>query len=157
MRKMTFALVITLAAGCSTVKSGLSALGGGKPHQVTVVNNISLVDPGSRSTAPPSPPTPTMGLASPGSAPQIVVIQQAAPVAELAMLPDVEPTPLAKLPAPKKSRVAALKAVASGAVAGALVGTAVGYAVGGSNGAAKGAALGAGAGAVGGAAAHQAR
>ncbi len=140
MRKMTIALVMTLGmtTGCTAVKSGLSALGGGKPHQVTVINNIEPAQP------------------------QVVIVQQAPPL-EVAAVPGprgdliVEPTPLANLPPPKKSRITALKAVASGAVAGALVGTAVGYAVGGSNGAAKGAALGAGAGAVGGAAAHQAR
>ena len=124
MRKTTLALAMTLGLtiGCTAVKSGMSALGGGKPHQVTVVNNIS---------APP---------------PQVVVVQAA---------PDlvIEPTPLAQLPPPKRSRIKSIKAVASGAVAGALVGTAVGYAVGGSDGAAKGAAIGAGAGAVGGAAA----
>lgn len=135
MRKTTLALVITLgmATGCSAVKSGMSALGGGKPHQVTVVNNIS---------AP---------------APQVVVVQAPAPV--VATAPDlfIEPTPLAALPPPKRSRMKAFKAVASGAVAGALVGTAVGYAVGGSDGAATGAAIGAGAGAVGGAAATRVR
>ncbi len=130
MRKMTLALVITLgmATGCSAVKSGMSALGGGKPHQVTVVNNIS---------AP---------------APQVVVVQAPPAVADAPEI-IVEPTPLAARPPPKRSRMKSIKAVASGAVAGALVGTAVGYAVGGSNGAAKGAAIGAGAGAVGGAAA----
>jgi len=132
MRKAILALVMTLGmTGCSTVKSGLSALGGGKPHQVTVINNIE---------APPA---------------QVVFVQQ--PVAIAEMVEVQEPTPLAKLPPPRKSRASALKAVASGAVAGALVGTAVGYAVGGGDGAAKGAALGAGAGAIGGAAAHQSR
>lgn len=128
MRKTTLALAITLGmtTGCTAVKSGMSALGGGKPHQVTVVNNIAAPQP------------------------QVVVVQ--APAPGFAAAPDivVEPTPLAALPPPKRSRI---KAVASGAVAGALVGTAVGYAVGGSEGAAKGAAIGAGAGAVGGAAA----
>jgi hypothetical protein len=128
MRKMTIAALATtlaLATGCTAVKSGLSALGGGKPHNVTVVNNIEAPQPQ-------------------------VVVHTPAIVAQ-------EPTPLAQLPRPKKSRLTAMKAVTSGAVAGALVGTAVGYAVGGSDGAAKGAALGAGAGAVGGAAAHQTR
>lgn len=142
MRKMTigFVMMLGMTTGCTAVKSGLSALGGGKPHQVTVINNIE-----------------------PARAPeaQVVVVQQAAPApmpsAEVVVPDPVEPTPLAKLATPKKSRISALKAVASGAVAGALVGTAVGYAVGGGDGAAKGAALGAGAGAVGGAAAHQAR
>lgn len=132
MRKMTLALVMTLGmtTGCSAVKSGMSALGGGKPHQVTVVNNIS---------AP---------------APQVVVVQAPAVAAVPVVEPMiVEPTPLAQLPTPRRSRMKSIKAVASGAVAGALVGTAVGYAVGGGDGAAKGAAIGAGAGAVGGAAA----
>jgi hypothetical protein len=134
MRKTTLALVMTLGltTGCSAVKSGMSALGGGKPHQVTVVNNIEAPQP------------------------QVVVVQ-APTVAAVEPAIVVEPTPLAQLPAPKKSRISAIKAVASGAVAGALVGTAVGYAIDGSDGAAKGAAIGAGAGAVGGAAAHRAR
>ncbi len=133
MRKMTLALVMTLGltTGCSAVKSGMSALGGGKPNQVTVVNNISVPQP------------------------QVLVVQAPAPVVTANLL--VEPTPLAALPPPKRSRMKAIKAVASGAVAGALVGTAVGYAVGGSDGAATGAAIGAGAGAVGGAAATQVR
>jgi hypothetical protein len=137
MRKMTLGLVVALgvATGCSTVKSGLSALGGGKPHQVTVVNNIEPAQP-------------------------IVIVQQAPAVVAQAepVIVETTPTPLAQLPAPKKkSRLGQLKAAASGAVAGALVGTAVGYAIDGSDGAAKGAALGAGAGAVGGAVAHRAK
>lgn len=130
---MTIVLALAMGTGCSTVKSGLSALGGGKPHQVTVVNNIE--------------PAPPVVIVQPAAAPVV-----AAPIvaAEPAM---IEPE---ELPRPRKSsRFGRLKAVASGAFAGALVGTAVGYALDGSDGAAKGAALGAGAGAVGGAAAHR--
>ncbi len=131
---MTIALVMTMATGCSTVKGAMSALGGGKPHQVTVVNNIEA--------AP---------------APQPIVIVQQAPAPIVVEAPVAEITPLAQMPRPKKSRISALKAVASGAVAGALVGTAVGYALDGSSGAAKGAGIGAGAGAVGGAVANRSR
>lgn len=144
---MTIGLVMALglATGCSTVKSGLSALGGGKPHQVTVINNIEPAQP-------------------------VVIVQPAQPVAVVAEAPArpapvvitegeaIPPTPLEQLPPPKKkSRLGQLKAAASGAVAGALVGTAVGYALDGESGAAKGAALGASAGAVGGAVAHRQR
>ena len=137
MRKMTIAIAMTLGmTGCSAVKSGMSALGGGKPHEVTVVNNIEAPQP------------------------QVVVLQAPAPVvAEVVpvVVADPAPTPLEKLPRPKKSKLAAWKAIGSGAVAGALVGTAVGYALDGKDGAATGAALGAGAGAIGGAAAHSTR
>jgi len=131
---MTIALVMTLGmtAGCSTMKSAVSALGGGKPHQVTVVNNIEQA-------AAPAP---------------IVIVQQV-PAPVIVEAPVAEITPLEQLPRPKKGRMSALKAVASGAVAGALVGTAVGYALDGNSGAAKGAAVGAGAGAVGGAVANR--
>lgn len=137
---MTIALVMTLglATGCSTVKSAVSALGGGKPHQVTVINNIEPAQP--------------IVIVQPAPA---IVAEAPAPV--VVEVPVAEITPLEQLPRPKRSRMSALKAVASGAVAGALVGTAVGYAMDGESGAAKGAALGAGAGAVGGAVANRAR
>ena len=132
MRKMTIAVAMMLGmTGCSAVKSGMSALGGGKPHEVTVVNNIEAPQP------------------------QVVVLQTPAPVVAEAVPVVVEdPAPT---PHPKKSKRSAWKAIGSGAVAGALVGTAVGYALDGKDGAATGAALGAGAGAIGGAAAHSTR
>jgi uncharacterized protein YcfJ len=52
--------LFTMATGCSTVKGAASALTGGRPHQVTVVNNIDV----------PHAPAP---------APQVVVVQQEAP------------------------------------------------------------------------------
>ena len=42
LMKLFAIAVLSMAAGCSTVKGAASALTGGKPHQVTVVNNINV-------------------------------------------------------------------------------------------------------------------
>jgi hypothetical protein len=130
MKTLAMAILMTasMATGCSTVKSAATALTGGKPNHVTVVNSVNVPAP-----AAPQP---------------IIVNVQPAPVIVQAPVEQ----PVAK--DSRKNRMTQLKAVGAGAVAGAALGTAVGYAMGGNAGARKGAALGAGAGAVGGAVAN---
>ncbi len=130
---MATLMTLTLATGCTAVKGAASALTGGKPHHVTVVNNINV----------PA-----------ALAPQPIVVQQPAPVAPAPVVEQPAPW-LAQPEAPRKNRAGQLKALGAGALAGAALGTVVGYAMGGNAGAKKGAALGAGAGAVGGVVANE--
>jgi hypothetical protein len=55
-------VMATLATGCGAAKSALGALGGGKPNQVTVVNNIA-------------PPAVTVNVTAPAAAPAPVIAQ----------------------------------------------------------------------------------